>query len=270
LLVFPPPSKKNFPSDYICESNKNSQNSVNFFENYCKLFNQVWVKFILLPKILSVESLKEILKFLPKNVLPYLGQNATLFTGFYTDIFDKNVDNTKTTLETSGEDEAVGGKGLAVLALSGLFYLITRHNAIESSDFLNSSSPLETSGEDRRGGGLYSRLYTLLDIDLFIQEPRGKTTLQTSGEDVKLHSKRVYHLGIVCRFLRLLLLALNSPLLPSKHVLSFVKKMLRIGTLLPETKTCYNLWCENTLGTSVVLAVFHSKRVCFQGFSMLP
>ncbi|KAF4676390.1 Nucleolar complex protein 4 [Perkinsus chesapeaki] len=142
-----------------------------------RAFQDAWLTFLRLD--LSTDLLRLVLRHLPSNVLPYLPSPQYL-GDFYLKAFD-------------GSDTAEDTTN-SVLALSGLFYLLTQANIGDPSYIDNSLS------------AFYSRLYALLT----------PTTLTLPYRH---------------RFLRLLLLALKSPMLPGASVAAFAKKLLRCAML---------------------------------------
>ncbi|KAF4734434.1 Nucleolar complex protein 4 [Perkinsus olseni] len=143
-----------------------------------KAFQEAWLAFLRLD--LSSDLMRLVLRHLPSNVLPFLPSPQYL-GDFYLKAFD-------------GSDTAEGTTN-SVLALSGLFYLLTQANIGDPSYIDNSLS------------AFYSRLYALLTPVTLVLPYRH-------------------------RFLRLLLLALKSPMLPGSSVAAFAKRLLRCAMLV--------------------------------------
>lgn len=140
---------------------------------YRRAFQGAWVKLLLLP--LPQPVLVGCLQHLPAHVLPHLGSPLSL-ASFYLNAFDR------------------GEIASSVLALSGLFYLLTKHGL----------GDMETVGNCSHA--FYSRLY-------------------------KIISPEVFQLKYRVRFLRLMNMALRSTLLPAGYVTAFVKKCARIAVV---------------------------------------
>lgn len=132
---------------------------------------------------LNEEQTKIVLSVLYTRIAPWFAQPEVL-------------------LEFLTDAVAVGGT-TAILALSGLYYLIQKRNV----DY----------------PGFYTKLYALLDHDI-------------------LHSRHR------SRFFRLLDTCLASPLLPSKLVASFIKRLCRLALYAPPAATAVVVpWVYNLL-----------------------
>lgn len=144
-----------------------------FQREYRKLFQNLWLQ--LLGLRVPMEQYKPLLQLVPNLVIPHISQPLML-ADFYLQAFG------------SGSTE------IAVLSLSGLFLLLTRHG-LGDPDALSASS-----------GEYYARLYSLLNIETF-----------------KLRQR--------VRFQRLLATSLSSGLLPGRMAAVFAKRCMRLAIL---------------------------------------
>lgn len=142
-------------------------------KNERALFRNTWLRVLQLP--MSTDCVMQVLQHLPANVFPHLA-NPLLVSNFYLTAFDK------------------GSLAVSVLSLSGLFYLLTKHQ-LGDPDIVGDSSR-----------EFYGKLFDLM-------------------------SPEVFQLKYRVRFLRLMHLSLRSTLLPSAYVAAFVKKSARVAVL---------------------------------------
>lgn len=172
-------------------------------KQYRLLFQDVWVQFLrVVPLDLSLTQ--KLLHAVPRTLLPYMS-NPLLLSDFFLSSFEK-----------------APHLSVSVLALSGLFYLLTRHRLADPDALFTDSADLSQKGEGSNGarsgkasGGsngvcvhFYRRLYQLITPASFSVARRG-------------------------RFLRLINVALRSSLLPNSLVAAFLKKCTRVACLVP-------------------------------------
>ncbi len=132
--------------------------------------------------------------------LPLQGWETTLETsGEDVELHSKRVEKIETTLETSGEDVELHSKRVENMCCTGqndreLYKKISRGTyttpeiiAPEGENLLCETT-LETSGEDKK---IHSKRVEKITNYTRTEWRRCKTTLEPSGEDVKLHSNRV-------------------------------------------------------------------------------
>ncbi|PHJ24335.1 cbf mak21 family protein [Cystoisospora suis] len=169
-------------------------------KQYRLLFQDVWVLFLrVIPLDLSLTQ--KLLHAVPRTLLPYMS-NPLLLSEFFLTSFEK-----------------ASHLSVSVLALSGLFYLLTKHR-LADPDALFTESP---SDDRKETNGAES----------------GKPSASSNGVCVHFY-RRLYQLiapasfsvGRRGRFLRLLNVALRSSLLPNSLVAAFVKKCARVACLV--------------------------------------
>lgn len=144
-------------------------------KKYRAAFVSCWQRFLQLP--MGTDVTMSVLQHMPSNVLPHMG-NPLACANFYITAFDR------------------GSLAVSVLALSGLFYLLTKHDLGD------------TDKVGQHANQYYHKLYELLCPEVFALRHR-------------------------VRFLRLLQLSLKSTMLPSSYVAAFVKKSARVASLVP-------------------------------------
>lgn len=142
-----------------------------FKREYKKLFQAAWLQLLSLRA--PFDQCRPLLQLVPALVMPHMSQPLML-ADFYLRAF------------SSGSTE------VAVMSLSGLFLLLTRHG-LGDPDAVSSSS-----------GEYFARLYSLLTVETFALRQR-------------------------VRFQRLLATSLNSGLLPARFAAVFAKKCMRLA-----------------------------------------
>ncbi|PFH36227.1 CBF/Mak21 family protein [Besnoitia besnoiti] len=180
---------------------------------YRALYQEVWLSYLRnLPR--DAAMTQSILHAVPKVLLPYMS-NPLLLSDFFLDSF-----HTKDAT-----------KPVAVLALSGLFFLLAKHRLGDPDALFSSASPSEA---DRRPDA----------ADESLEAAPGAP----SSQRVCFHFyQRLYQLVTpasfaVCknaRFLRLLSCALRSSLLPNSLVAAFIKKCARVACLVAPASALY-------------------------------
>uniref|UniRef100_A0A0G4HAB1 CCAAT-binding factor domain-containing protein n=1 Tax=Chromera velia CCMP2878 TaxID=1169474 RepID=A0A0G4HAB1_9ALVE len=179
-------------------------------------FQQAWLALLRLP--LRLNDSKRAMHLVPLSVLPFLS-NPLALSDFYLNAFDSGFRHADRQLligaehfhmeevEGGAEEElsssssaqsAAAGTELCVLALAGLFQLMSRFKLGEPATVSSNA------------GSFYERLFGLLRPETLSLPP-----------------------DIRSRFLRLLNLSLRSPLLPSTHAAAFAKRLARLAALLP-------------------------------------
>jgi len=145
-----------------------------------KIFEQAWIELL---SVTPKDDLKQTLNVIPTDVFPWL-QNPLLLADCYLRAF---------------QDERLD---VNVVALSGLFYLLTRTRLAD------------TQVSNDYGDQFYTKLYSMLTPDL-----------------MKLESGR---------FRRLFAMALNSTMLPASFIGSFAKRALAVALQVTEVQP--TLW----------------------------
>ncbi|CBZ50581.1 hypothetical protein NCLIV_010500 [Neospora caninum Liverpool] len=173
---------------------------------YRSLLQEVWLLYLRnLPR--DLEMTQKLLHSVPKALLPHMS-NPLLLSDFFLDAFHAS-------------DKTIS---VAVLALSGLFFLLAKHR-LGDPDALVASA--ETNGGESAAQ----------------EEPE-----PSNSRKVCFHFyQRLFQLVTpaafsVCkngRFLRLLNAALRSSLLPNSLVAAFIKKCSRVACLVPPATALY-------------------------------
>ncbi len=163
------------PLGCFVESAEASLDMQSAVKKYKSAFISCWQRFLQLPMDADVTT--SVLQHLPGHVLPHMG-NPLGVANFYLTAFDR------------------GSLSISVLALSGLFYLLTKQNLGD------------TERVGQQATKYFEKLYELLCPEVFALRHR-------------------------VRFLRLLHLSLKSTMLPSSFIAAFVKKCARVAILVP-------------------------------------
>ncbi|CDJ38966.1 hypothetical protein, conserved [Eimeria tenella] len=169
------------------------------------VFQNAWL-LLLLQVQHSKALLQQLLAAVPRRVLPLLS-NPLLLSDFFLKAFAES-----------------SHLSLRISALSGLFYLLTKHR-LGNPELLSAAAAAAAAADQEAAAGahLYQQLYRLLTPAALSPRLRG-------------------------RFLRLLNLALRSDLLPACLVAAFIKKCCRVACVAaPAAALCLQAFAASLL-----------------------